>query len=106
MSKVIIRQGEYKHPMVTDPEIIRVITIRAFLNRIDQPTRSALRNSTDDIVIDLMEDLRMASYVDLDSTDLPTGLSYLQNVVNLITADDVVKLLADGTEAEKYRGVL
>ena len=55
-------------------ESIRLISTRAFMSRLAQSERIALRASADDIVIDMMEDLRMATYVDLDDAGLAAGL--------------------------------
>lgn len=84
---------------------IRVISIRAFMQRFNQSERIAIRNSTDDIVIDIHEDLKMALYVNLDDDDTGQALDYLTSV-GLIEASRKAEILADGTEVEKYEGAL
>ena len=83
------------------PKPIRVITKRAFMQRFDQVERIAIRNSTDDIVIDIYEDLKMASSVDLDLQDTIDAVNYL-NTNGYLTVKTIPELLADGTKAEQY----
>lgn len=83
---------------------IRKITKRAFLQRFTQPERTAIRKSTDDIVIDVHEDLKLASFVDLDLQDLRNVLAYFVSI-SILVPERVDELLVDGTEEEKYRGV-
>ena len=92
-------------PIVRTPTPIRVITVRALMNRLAQSERIAIRASIDDIVIDMMEDLRLASYVNLDDARLTMGLSYL-NGLGLVAAEQVTNVLVNGTSSEAYRGVL
>jgi hypothetical protein len=53
------------------------ITKRALSQRLNPVIREAIRNSTDEIVIDIREDLKFAEYVDLKDSDLITSLKYL-----------------------------
>jgi hypothetical protein len=53
------------------------ITKRALSQRLNPVIRAAIRNSTDDIVIDIIEDLKLAEYVDLSDQDLIDSLTYL-----------------------------
>ena len=92
------QQQAYKIP-VTPP--IRVITKRSFMQRFDQAERILIRNSADDIVIDIYEDLKMASSVDLDLQDTIDAVNYL-NENGYLTVKTVPELLADGTQAEQY----
>ena len=87
------------------PPAIRHITTRAFMQRLTQAERIALRASTDDIVIDMLDDIRMASYIDLDNATLAAGLGYLDSL-GLIATAQVTDMVIDGTELEAYRGVL
>jgi len=84
---------------------IRIITVRAFMQRLLQSERIALRASTDDMIVDAMDDLRMSTYVNLDDNGMAAGLGYLV-AQGLIAASQATDLLVDGTEAEAYRGVL
>ena len=93
------------HSTASDVEPIRYITVRAFMQRLLKSERIALRASTDDNVIDALEDLRMAAYVDLADSGLAIGLTYL-STLGLIAVERIGLILADGTESEKYRGVL
>jgi len=79
---------------------IRVITKRSFMQRLTQPERTAIRKSTDDIVIDIHEDLKMASNVDLDLQDTIDAVAYLGSQGLLTTSD--VDLLRDGDTQEEY----
>jgi len=93
------------HPPVLTVDPIRIITVRAFMQRFTQAERIAMRASVDDIIVDMMEDLRMASYVDLDDATLAAGLGYV-NYITLIAAPRPAEMLVDGTLAEKYSGIL
>ena len=53
------------------------ITKRALSQRLNPVIRAAIRNSTDDIVIDIIEDLKLAEYADLSDQDLIDSLTYL-----------------------------
>ena len=53
------------------------ITKRALSQRLNPVIRAAIRNSTDDIVIDIIEDLKLAEYADLSDQDLIDSLAYL-----------------------------
>lgn len=100
-----ITEYEWHTPVAPEVIPIRIITVRAFMKRLAQSERIALRGSSDAIVVDLMEDLRMAAYVDLDDAELPAGLAYVESL-GLIANAQLTALLADGTEAEAYNGVL
>ncbi len=86
--------------IVVVPTPIRVIAKRSFMRRFTQPQRIAIRNSIDDIVIDIHEDLKMASSVELDLQDTIDGVNYLLSQ-GFIDDARVATLLADGTEEEK-----
>ena len=53
------------------------ITKRALSQRLNPVIRAAIRNSTDDIVVDIREDLKLAEYADLSNQDLIDSLAYL-----------------------------
>lgn len=79
---------------------VRNITKRAFMRRFTSAERSAIRKSTDDDVIDIHEDLKMASKVDLKLQDTIDAVNYLAGV-NILQSHRVEAILADGTEEEK-----
>lgn len=102
----------------TNPSI-RIITVAAFKNRLTVADRYAIRNSTDIAVSDIWDDLADRQYVDLDSGLLAEGVAYVANHLttvpsvfnpNIMTVINATaksnELLADGTEEEKYNGVL
>ena len=98
---------EWHEPVPEEPEVIpsiRKITKRSFMQRFTQPERTAVRNSPDDIVIDVYEDLSFASNVDLDLEDIENALLYFVALGILVEAR-VAEILVDGTEAEAYRGI-
>ena len=80
---------------------IRLITKRSFMQRLTMAERIGFRNSTDDVVIDIREDLEYASNVDLDLEALYQGLSYISGI-GLLEASRIPELLVDGTKAESY----
>ena len=83
------------------PSLPTKITKRAFMQRFFQPERTLIRKSTDDIVIDIYEDLQSVRNVDLAHPDVIAALTYLTSVTildagrsdtiinNPITADEV-----------------
>ena len=82
-------------PILSNP----VITKRSFMQRFTQPERTVIRKSTDDIVIDVHEDLKIASNVDLSLEDIRNALNYFVSI-GILEAPRVDELLVDGTEAE------
>jgi hypothetical protein len=84
----------------TTPPAIRKITKRAFMQRFTQAERIAIRNSVDDIVIDIHEDLKMSNgIVELDLQDTINGVAYLGSI-GLLTTTSQADLLRDGTTDE------
>lgn len=81
------------------PSVIRKITKRAFMQRFTQAERIAVRNSNDDIVIDIYEDLKIAEFVDLDLPETSQGLAYLE-IVGILAEGRVSQLLVDGVSHE------
>ena len=75
-----------------EPLPIRKITKRAFMQRFTQPERTAIRNSTDDIVIDIYEDLQSVNNVELDHQDTIKAIAYL-TVVGILTAGRDTEIL-------------
>jgi hypothetical protein len=82
-----------------DPDAIRKISKRAFMRRFTQAERIAIRKSTDDIVIDIHEDLKATSNVDLDLQDTEDALAYLTSV-GILVSGRKDEILIDGTEDE------
>ena len=70
---------EYNNPVNLNSEIDygTIITKRALSQRLNPVIRAAIRSSTDDIVIDIIEDLKLAEYADLSDQDLIDSLAYL-----------------------------
>lgn len=91
--------NDYVEPPVVIDTGIRRITKRSFMRRFTLAERIAIRTSTDSIVIDLHEDLKMASNVDLDIPELTAGLQYLVSQ-NILTADRAAELTVDGSTEE------
>jgi hypothetical protein len=56
------------------------ITKRAFMQRFTQPERTLIRKSTDDIVIDIYEDLQAVNNVELTMQDTINAIAYLTGV--------------------------
>jgi len=82
------------------PEPIRRITKRAFMKRFTQAERIAIRASTDPIVVDIYEDLKLATFVDLDDVDVVNAIDYLVSI-GLLESTRKSKMLIDGTDNEK-----
>lgn len=102
---------EYTGELPRDPNAIRIISKAAFQARLSATgsnVRAEIRNSTLDAVADLREDLAAAAYVNLDDVRTSTGIYSLGPSPGLgwLTSPQVADVLADGTEAEAYRGVL
>jgi hypothetical protein len=81
---------------------IRKLAVASFLQRIPQAARISARNSTDDIIIDLFEDLKLRTYVDLDNPLLSAGLDYIVASDIPFDSDDKAACLVDGTEDEAW----
>jgi hypothetical protein len=77
------------------------MTARAFSQRLNPVIREAIRNTVDEIVIDIREDLKLASYADLKDPDLITSLKYLV-YVEIMTQDEMDAVInTPVTEGEK-----
>ena len=99
ISQTATHKIESAGTLQTTPPSIRKITKRAFMQRFDQAERIAIRKSINDIVIDIHEDLKMASIVDLDLQDTIDGVAYLSSI-GLLTVTSQADLLRDGTTDE------
>ena len=84
---------------------ITLITPYAFMQRFTQPERTALRKSTDDIVIDMLEGLKAASYININDTNLIAGLGYVESI-GLLAAGRKDAMIVSGAEQEKHNGAL
>tara|TARA_R110000751_G_scaffold121347_2_gene221865 strand:- start:952 stop:1338 length:387 start_codon:yes stop_codon:yes gene_type:complete len=89
-------QKAYLLPVAESVIAIRKISKRAFMQRFTQPERTLIRNSTDDIVIDIYEDLKSVNNVNLDMTDTLQALAYLESL-SIISAGRPAAILVDGT---------
>ena len=70
------------------------------MQRFEQAERIAIRKSDDDIVIDISEDLKLASYVDLDDEGVGQAVDYLVAVGLVDQETKDTKLFVDGEEGE------
>jgi len=104
---IILDSGKHKiesaGTLQVTPPAIRHISKRAFRNRLTQPERTLIRKSADDIVIDIKEELEMATYVDLDMPSNTDALNYLVSV-GILLAPRVAEILVDGTVEEEFKG--
>ena len=94
---------DYTRPAPVEPTINR-ITKRSFMRRFSQTERIAIRASVDDIVIDIHEDLKMASNVNLTDQDTVNALGYL-NAIGILSPERIAEILVNGTQAEKDEGL-
>lgn len=91
-----VKKEYHVEVILEEPEVkIRQITKRAFLQRLTQPERTAIRKSLDDIVIDIYEDLKLAEFVDLDLKDTIDGLGYMASI-GLLDGAKIPTILRDG----------
>ena len=98
---------EYTGDLPSDPNAIRIISVGSFQRRFPANVRKQIRESVIDAVIDLREDLALAMYVDLDDEYTVAGINALgPSGLTWLTAEEIVVMLADGTEREKYNGPL
>ena len=103
-------------PVVIEaPVVILLITKRAFMQRFTQAERMAFRQSAggrrldsegllmplDEIILDIHEDLLVASNVDLQLSDVRTGLLYMV-AIGILEESRVDELLVDGTTEETW----
>lgn len=76
---------------VVKPEVT-VISKLEFTRRMTQTERIAIRNSTDDIVIDFKELLDMSPNIDVTDVDVVAGINYLVSI-NLLTSERSTAIL-------------
>jgi hypothetical protein len=80
--KVNSKGGElisyYSEPVT--PVLPTKITKRAFMQRFTQPERTLIRKSTDDVVIDIYEDLQAVNNVELTMEDTINAIAYLTGI--------------------------
>ena len=76
------------------------ITKRAFMQRFTQPERTDIRKSTDDIVIDIYEDLQAVNSVELTMQDTINAIAYLTAVGILAIGRDTDILDTPVSEGE------
>lgn len=77
MSLVEVKKGWLaRHDELVQPSRDS-ITKRAFMQRFTQPERTLIRKSTDDIVIDIHEDLKAVDIVTLSDQDVIDALTHL-----------------------------
>ncbi len=69
-----------------------IYTKREFLSKFTLMERSAIRASTDPIVVDIMNMLEMAEYVDVTAAETQQGVGYLA-LTGLIAAERVQEIL-------------
>lgn len=108
--KTILDSGTHKvqipnGAIINAPEVIRIITVGAFRKRLPSLTRKEIRNSVDDSIIDLRENLELASYIDLDDEELQKGIDFLK-LLEWITDEEIKIIFSDGTQKEKFNGVM
>ena len=72
--------GVFTQPAPVPTVVLHKVTRRAFMQRFTQPERTLIRKSTDDIVIDIYEDLQAVNNVDLSLQDTINALAYLTGV--------------------------
>ena len=76
------------------------ITKRALSQRLNPVIRAFIRKSTDDIVIDIREELKLSEYVDLSDQDLIDSLAYLVYIEIMTQEESDYVLNTPATESE------
>lgn len=89
--------------IVVDP--IRIISVRAFFERLPSTARKSMTASTNADVIDILKGIQLIDYVDLD------GLLVLRDLGVLVQAGELTQIqadamLVDGQVYEAYNGTL
>lgn len=80
---------EATESLVSDTSMITKLT---FLNRFTMSERMAIRSSTDPIVLDIMNLLEIAEYVDVNDQNTMQGVGYLA-MTGLLTNERVAEIL-------------
>jgi len=97
----------YEGELPTDEEPIRIITVGSFKRRFGADVRKLIRESAIDAIIDMREDMDLALYVDLDDLYTVAGVNGLgPNGLGWLDNQGMADMLKDGTDREKYNGVL
>jgi hypothetical protein len=86
---------------IVAPELPSKITKRALSKRLNPVIREALRNTTDDIAIDIGEDLKL-DYTDLKDPDLITSFKYLVYAGFMTQEESDLVTEAPVTQSEAY----
>lgn len=96
-----IKGYQAKPEVLEDPSPIRKITKNSFWKRLGLMNRAKLIEiaKQDSLVQAQLEMLADSEYIDLDDPELIFGLNGLQKQ-GVLTEEDVLKALADGTEYE------
>lgn len=89
------------HPLAVETVVapIRRISVGSFRRRFTLAEKIAIKISQDPVVQVISEDLALSTYVDLDSTQLLEGLSYLITA-GILQEARLEGLLGDGTTDE------
>lgn len=97
--------SDYEAWLATQPVLTGIykLTPRAFHQRFTSGERKLLRESVEDVAVDLLEELQFAKYV---HTKDPTLLVKLQELVTIgiLTEGRPETMLVDGTQYEAYEG--
>ena len=98
---------EYTGELPTDEEPIRIITVGSFKRRFGADVRKLIRESAIDAIIDMREDMDLALYVDLDDPYTVAGVNGIgPNGLGWLDNQGMADMLKNGTDREKYNGVL
>jgi hypothetical protein len=94
---------EYNKPvnLQSEKDYGSKITKRALSQRLNPVIRKALRNTTDDIAIDIREDLKL-DYTDLKDPDLITSFKYLVYAGFMTQEESDLVTDAPVTKSEAY----
>jgi len=87
------------------PEVIRIISRRAFFERLPDGVAVLINESTNPNVKKVNIGMNLSNYVDLDSYPAIHDLGELM-LAGMITDVQMVGMLVDGKIYEKYNGVL
>jgi len=92
---------------IAGPAPVRIITVGSFKRRFGADVRKLIRESAIDAIIDMREDMDLALYVDLDDLYTVAGVNGLgPNGLGWLDNQGMADMLKDGTDREKYNGVL
>ena len=98
------RNVKKAQPEVADS--VRIISVRAFFERLPKAAAKAIKKSNDEDVQYVNSGLAYVAYIDLDSPVTTRDLTTLMDA-SILTQDEVDNLiLVDGESYELYKGVL